>query len=240
MKSKFIKGLITGALVLMTCTVNANLIRNASFEDVPNSNTGQAKMPSEWVASHVTPDAYSNDNSYGIGPSNPYFSNFGNITAYDGIRWVAAWSSAGQERFGQTLTDRLIAGTEYDFSGFLHQAFRSDLNHQGGYEVFLTSTYYSAPTTGEYLGYLGETNGFSEGWQQYSFSFTATAEMASLDFLMFAPIQFNASGGVYPGLDLVSLKAASSPGGGAIPEPASILLLGVGLFAMAFRHKKNM
>ena len=46
-----------------------NLLRNGSFEDVPNGDVGQAIMPSDWVAAYQTPDTYSNDGSYGLAPS---------------------------------------------------------------------------------------------------------------------------------------------------------------------------
>lgn len=238
MNKVVVSRLVAGFLLMAaTSAANANLIRNASFEDVPSSATGQDMMPSEWVASNVSPDTYSNDGSYGLSPTG--YGNFNGVTAYDGIRWVAGWSSAGQERFGQTLTDNLVLGTEYDFSSYLHQAYRPDLNHSGGYEVYLTSAYNDSPTSGEYLGYLGETTNFAEGWQQYSFSFTATAEMASLDFLMFAPTKFGA-GEAYPGLDLVSLEAASSGGGGiAVPEPTSVALMGLGLLGLSFARRKK-
>ena len=211
-------------MIVVTSIANANLLRNSSFEDVPNGATGQALMPSEWVTSNVTPDTYSNDGSYGLAPSG--YGNFNGVTAYDGIRWVAGWSSAGQERFGQTLTDNLVAGTEYIFSGYLQQAYRSDLNNSGGYELFLTDTYNSSPLSGEYLGYLGPTTSYADGWQQYSFSFTATNAMASLDFLMFAPTKAG-TGESYPGLDLVSLDAVAS-----VSESSSIYLLAFGLIGL--------
>ena len=228
--------LTTGfVMVLMASMANANLLRNASFEDVPSGSTGQNRMPSEWVASNVSPDTYSNDGSYGLSPSG--FGNFNGVTAYDGIRWVAGWSSAGQERFGQTLTDNLISGTEYNFSGYLHQAFRSDLNNPGGYELFLTGTSTSTPLSGEYLGYLGATTSFSDGWQQYSFSFTATDAMASLDFLMFAPTKAG-TGESYPGLDLVSLDAVAPPPNHSVPESTSIYLLAFGLLGLLGARRK--
>ena len=224
-------------MVLMACTANANLLRNASFEDVPSGATGQGIMPSEWVTSNSSPDTYSNDGSYGLPPRpSDTYPNFEGVTAYDGIRWVAGWSYA-EERFGQTLTDNLISGTDYIFSGYLHQAFRSDLNHPGGYELFLTGTSTSTPLSGEYLGYLGATTSYSDGWQQYSFSFTATDAMANLDFLMFSPTKAG-TGESYPGLDLVSLDAVAPPPNTSVPESSSIYLLAfglLGLFAAARR-----
>lgn len=221
---------ITVLMFVLAGTVNAaNLLRNNSFEDVPSGRTGQALMPSEWVTSNVTPDTYSNDGSYGLAPNG--YSNFNGVTAYDGIRWVAGWSSAGQERFGQTLTTNLISGEEYTLSGYLQQAFRSDLNHSGGYEVYLTEMFNSLPSSGELLGYLGATTSYNDGWQEYSFNFTATNKMAALDFIMFAPTKAGA-GEAYPGLDLVSLDVRNPGGIPTVPEASSIYLLAFGLLGL--------
>lgn len=223
---KSIIGATCTCLAVVSFNANANLIRNASFEDVPNASTGQGIMPSEWVVANVTPDTYSNDGSYGLLPS--AFGNFTGVTAFDGIRWVAGWSLAGQERFGQALSVNLITDVDYTMSGFLHQALRSDLNNPGGYEIYLTDTSSTTPVSGIYLGFLGETSSTAEGWQQYSFSFTATAEMSNLSFLMFAPIS-NIS--AYPGLDSVSLSA--------VPVPAAVWLFGSGLIGLVGFARRN-
>ena len=216
---KSIIGTTCACLAVISFNANANLIRNASFEDVPNASTGQGIMPSEWVISNVTPDTYSNDGSYGLFPN--VNGNFTGVTAFDGIRWVAGWSSAGQERFGQVLSENLITDVVYTMSGFLHQALRSDLNNPGGYEIYLTDTSSTIPASGKYLGFLGQTSSTAEGWLQYSFSFTATAEMSNLSFLMFAPISDVSA---YPGLDSVSLSA--------VPVPAAVWLFGSGLLGL--------
>jgi len=221
---------LAGLLLVSTIGVaNANIIRNSSFEDVPNASTGQALMPSEWLTAYSSPDTYSNDGSYGLSPSG--YNNFTGVTAYDGIRWVAGWSSA-DERFGQVISENLVAGTEYTMSGFLHQAVRSDLNNPGGYEIYLTSSSSDAPLSGESLGFLGSTNGTAEGWQEYSFSFIATAEMSSLSFLMFDP--FGGGASTYPGLDSVSLNVSS------VPVPAAVWLFATGLLGLVgvARRKK--
>ena len=209
--------------------VPVNLLRNPSFENVPCAtpcNQDQAFMPSEWLTSQVTPDTYSNDGSYGILPGD--FGNFTGVTAQDGIRWVAGWSSAGHERFGQTLTAPLTAGEDYDFSGYLHQAIRDDLNFPGGYELYLTSSSAGASLdTGVFLGLLGPTTSFESGWDLFSLSFTAPGNAGSLPFLMFNPVVTGA-GAAYPGLDNVSLSLTAPPGPGPLPEPPTVLLLGLG------------
>lgn len=236
MKKISISRLATAVVLLgMASTAQANLITNASFEDVPNSNTGQGFLPSDWVnipPPTPTADTYSNDGSYGLSPG--VNGNFTGVTAYDGIRWVAGWSAVGQESFGQWLGTSLTAGVEYDMSGWLQQALRADLNNSGGYEIYLTDT---PGIQTEYLGFLGPTTSFSSGWEQSSFSFTATDIMADLGFLEFAPIVTAGSGSAYPGLDLVSLTAATPT-----PEPGIIFLLTTGIALIGFssyRKKKS-
>ena len=235
MEKRLLTGLAVGVTVLGWVEMaEANLIKNASFEIVPNATTGQGMLPTDWVnipPPTPTADTYSNDGSYGLIPSAN--GNFTGVTAYDGRRWVAGWSAQGQESFGQWLDTPLIIGTSYDLSGWLHQAVRSDVNYSGGYEIFLTNT---PGVQTEYLGFLGQTTSVTAGWEQYSFSFTATAVMTGLNFLEFAPVVTAGPGSAYPGLDLVSLTV--SP----VPEPATMLFMstGLGLVGLArARRKKN-
>ena len=218
------------ALLLLTTVglAQANMFTNASFEDVPNSNTGQGILPSGWVnipPPSPTADTYSNDGSYGLLPSAN--GNFTGVTAKDGIRWVAGWSAKGQESFGQYLASNLITNIEYTISAWLHQAVRSDINYPGGYEIYLTNT---PGVHTEYVGFLGSTTSVTDGWQQYSFNFTANSSMSSLGFLEFAPIVTAGTGEAYPGLDLVSLTV--------VPAPGAALLGLLGLSAVGVKLRK--
>ena len=218
--------LLIAMLVLATAGLaQANMFTNASFENVPNSDIGQGFLPSDWVnipPPIPTADTYSNDGSYGLLPSDN--GNFTGVTAKDGIRWVAGWSAEGQESFGQYLASNLSANMDYVMSGWLHQSVR--YNYEGGYEIYLTNT---PGVHTEYLGFLGSTTSLTAGWQQYSFNFTATSAMSTLNFLEFAPIVTAGTGSAYPGLDLVSLTV--------VPVPAAVILgvLGLGVAGVKLR-----
>jgi hypothetical protein len=214
--------------LLLTCysmCASANLIRNASFESTPGPGQGQGLMPSEWVTVQSTPDTYSNDGSYGLDPA--VFGNFSGVTAQDGIRWVAGWSSF-DERFGQSLSAPLMVGQQYSLSGYLMQARRSDLDFPGGYQVYLTSDAASGTGAGELLGTLGFTSG-SNNWEFSTFDFIAPADAPSLAFLLFVPVG-EAGASAYAGLDNLNLIART------VPEPGSGWLLISGLIGFVSRR----
>ena len=221
-----LKILTTALFIFFATSANANLIRNASFETVPNANNGQGIMPSDWISTNVTPDTYSNDGSYGLGPAAN--GNFTGATAFDGIRWVAAWSLAA-ERFAQVLTAPLVGGQTYDFSAYLLQAVRGDLDHVGGYALYLTSDASGDISSGALLGSIGPTTD-SDDWEFASLTFVAPDDADSLPVLVFSPLE-NGSGGVYPGLDKISLTA--------VPVPAAVWLFGSALAGLGWLRRKQ-
>jgi hypothetical protein len=215
-------------ILLVKATVsNANLIRNPGFEDVPNANWyGQGLMPSEWITVNITPDTYSEDGSYGLLPTAESLLNpggtFTGVTAQEGIRWVAGWSIY-PETFGQLLITPLSPGQQYEFSGYMIQAKRTDIDNPGGYELWLAADN-DTPATG-YLGRLEPTTD-SDEWEFRTLTFTAPQDADNLPFLLFVPYD-TGTGGAYPGLDSVML----------VPEPATVLLLSLG--GLMLLRKRN-
>lgn len=197
-----------------------NLLRNPSFETIPAPMAGQGFVPSEWIVVSPSPDTYSDDGSYGLAPSG--FANFTGVTAFDGIRWVAGWEAAN-ERFGQTLSTPLVAGSTYRLQGFLHQAVRSDLNHPGGYEIELAE---AGQASGTFVVATGVTTG--AGWEPFVVTFVAPADSATRPLLIFSPISEPVGAGAYPGVDDLSLTLVASAVPGLGP-PAIVFLIGFGL-----------
>lgn len=214
-----------------TAQAHADLLRNGSFEDVPGSLLGQARLPSEWRAVVMNTDTYSNDGSYGLLPSE--FGNFSGQLAQDGLRFVAAASfgTGSSASFGQTLSAALNPGQRYLLTAQLLQATRADLNRAGGYDVFLAPiTGGSFPGAARPLGRLGPTTA-GAGWQATTLDFVAPTDAANLPLLVFQAYASRAHDFAYPGLDAVTLSA--------VPLPPAVALLPAGLAALLVRRRRH-
>ena len=189
--------------------VDAGILINGGFEDVPNSDRRQGILPSAWVQTTGTADSYSNDGSYGITPGQ--FGNFPGVTAFEGIRWIGGAGgpadSSLREGFAQELFENLVPGEQYRFTAQLHQAFRSDLDNPGTYEVYLASD--NRLTNAVLLGSFEETS--ANEWQYREFEFIAPTQAANLNWLVFFPITNVDATSTYPGIDDLRLEIASDP-----------------------------
>lgn len=235
MKTPFVTPALFAALGLAgALNAHANLLRNPGFETVPGTVSGQGILPSEWTILSSTPDTYSNDASYGLGPSTG--GNFTGVTADEGLRWVAGWDLA-DERFGQTLSSPLVGGASYQLDAALIQARRTDLDVRGGYEVFLAPSVLGASTNSVLLGKLGPTTD-SDDWEAASLSFTAPANAGDLPFLFFAPYtEGTPPGFAYPGLDALVLDRQVPTG---VPDESSgLALLGIGAVGVVWARRRQ-
>lgn len=215
---------------VLPATASANLLVNPGFENVPNNNTGQGLMPSNWLKVSSSPDTYSNDGSYGLLPLE--FGNFPGVTAHGGLRWVAGAGGTQQpngEIIGQVLSAPLQAGVTYRFEAWLHQALRSDLNNPGGYDIWLDRGVWNAANR-VLVGHIGDTTSPAAGWNLFGTNFTAPFDAATYTRFVFAPLRTGGtSGSAYPGLDDVTLTV--------VPEPASLTALGIGALALLRRRR---
>ena len=225
MKNTTIVLFLTALVILVPFSTRADtseLIRNGSFETVPDNSYGQGYMPSEWQTISESPDTYSVDGSYGLWPSD--YGDFIGATAHDGLRWVAGYSTAA-EAFGQKLSAPLVQGQTYQLSAYLLQSVRWDLAHPGSYEVSLfDSTRTKEFTLGEFDWSINQNV-----WEKRTLTFVAPA---NADFISFMPIS-GAEGSAYTGIDLVSLTTT------AAPEPISTALFLLGGATLAARRLRR-
>lgn len=121
-------------------------------------------------------------------------------------------AGAGLEYFAQILSAPLVQGQQYELSAWLHQALRPDLNVPSGYDV--------AFEPGPAVVHLGDTTSPSAGWNLFSGTFVAQGGETM--------IHFRSTAG-YAGVDAVELRA--------VPEPASLWVVGVGLAALLRRRR---
>jgi hypothetical protein len=210
----------------------ASFITNGDFES-GGPILVQGFLPSPWTTVPIGADTYSNDGSNGLLPSTN--GNFTGVTAYDGIRFVAGWSTCSScpERFGQQLVSPLVAGSTYNITGALHQAVRIDLNFPGGYNVAV-GTDLNDPSPLFLVSTPVTTN--NTAWEPFSVNFIAPAGVESRLFLLFIPFVAGA-GTAYPGLDAFSLADANP-----VPLPAALPLFVTGLGALGlfgWRRKKK-
>jgi hypothetical protein len=201
-----------GVELCVPCLESANLLTNASFEQVPFPYlNAQGYLPIDWWTLYSAADTYSFDGSWGLGKHD--FGNFGNVQSVpDGQRWVAAWSSA-VEIFAQELREPLVAGQRYRLRAKLHASGREDLAAPGGYHISLSSDYRATATRPAdfKLGSVGTTSP-TTGWVDVELTFNAPAGSGDKLLVVFTPYGF-AGGSAYPGLDAVSLVQACAQSG---------------------------
>jgi hypothetical protein len=224
---------IFAAAFLSATAAHAELVTNGSFENgvnVPGTNSdrtlgvGSTDMTGWTVVDNSGNPAGSTGNNLiwigngGFGLSSPFGNDFIDLTGTtDSVPFVGV---------AQTLTT--VAGQSY--------AITFDLGVEAGGGIFggpitVNVGAGSATTTVTDTGTSGTTTSDGTIWTDETVDFTATSTSTQLSFIGETGIEFI-------GLDNVSVNAENvSPP--PIPEPATIALLGTGLFGIALVRRRR-
>lgn len=198
-----------------------NLLRNPSFESFTTSClSAQGELPDEWLQSgnntSYGADTYHDlDTAFdGCGLEAGAFGHWPGIKAQNGDRWIAGGRTQSiAESTGQYLSTLLTPGFGYTVSGWILRDggtggyIRRD---PSGYNVWLSSGHVLHLAEQRVaVGVLGPTDD-PANWTFDSFDFTAPENAGDFPYIIFEPFASSFGlGGGYPGLDDVSLTAAT-------------------------------
>ena len=207
---------IAAVLILVATTAHAIPITNPSFEMGTFVNDGTGTMILPVNSTQITGWTVVSDQLAWIISPNSW-----GLTANDGNRFLDLTAYPTGAPFGgiqQALTT--IAGELYQLSYYLG----TYTQRWGGPPVSIIA---SAGNATEQC--TVEATSTESTWTQCSMTFTALAASTDLTLTGSEGIQ-------YVGLDNVSVEAIGTT---AVPEPASIALLGTGLVTLAARRRRK-
>ncbi len=220
---------ISLALLAMAVSSSAQ-ISNGSFESgvaYPNGpNIFVSGTPSPWYATSFTPDCYDNTgvDGWGLAGIPAYDNMFKGMVAADGHRFLGFGAgSTFSEAFKQVMGP-LTAGNTYVISASLAVddlgkalAYGGPYKGRGQVDVLINGV-----SVGQFA-----PNTASLTWETRSVSFVApTASSYSVEFVALSDPLTHAPS--YMGLDGIKM----------VPEPVSMISLGVGLTALAMKRRR--
>jgi len=214
------------AMALMaTIPAKANLITNGSFE-----------------AASISPGSFTNV-AAGSTAITGWTVTLGNID-YIGSLWGASNGSRSLDLEGSAGTCNLVipncpGGIAQTFSTVAGQQYDVMFDLAGNpFNVPIIKTV-SVSAAGQSQNFSFNVTGHSSGsmgWTTHTWTFTASGSTTTLEF----DTADNPATGWGPALDNVNVALSSTaPPESTVPEPSTILLLGVGLIALAACRKQR-
>ena len=222
MKPLILRIAMVASVVLATTCAHANLIINGSFE-TPVVTVGSFSLFSVGAATLTGWNVVgSSGQDVGI-VSGSFFQNGVTFNAQDGAQWLdlTGFNSNSPEGVSQTIAT--TAGDRYQLSYYVG-------NTTGGGIFGATSTV-NVSLNG--VGTFSDKNSTADltglNWEQFTHTFIASSASTVLAFRNGDPLADNSNG-----LDNIVLTNL-----GPVPEPATYVLLLVGLAALAALHRQK-
>jgi uncharacterized protein DUF642/PEP-CTERM motif-containing protein len=210
-------------VALFAVTASANSITNGSFEAVAFNQGGSgqflgltdAEVPGWHIpnSNGTYPWGLQNSNPYGAGP------------AAQGNQWIVLglYSSGFPYSIEQTMTGLTVGGTyRVDFAIASETGCCAQAQVQFLSGSSTPSQTFTAPASGNYW----------TAWSYQTMNFVASASSVTISFNQY----FGMTTGFDLGLDDVSVNLV---GGAAVPEPASLILIGSGLTGLVVRARRR-
>jgi hypothetical protein len=206
---------LTAALGVAT-SPQANLLTNGSFESGAFVNEGNDTMSPTAGSTVITGWTVVTDTTAWIGAANPF-----GLTASNGSFFLDLTNyQLGAPFAGMSQTIATTPGATYSLSFDLGSSSQWGLPDSITASAAGTSQTFVSPTTGLDI------------WTPASMQFIASSATTTV-------LLQGASGVNYIGLDNVNVELVSGPGPGAVPEPTTLALLGLGLAGLLATSRRR-